>query len=64
MELASGVSRVIGDNKLIVAASFVMQTGHVRIRLCKGAVQVRRARVAGALALTTANYRSLINPVN
>lgn len=55
MELAGRVSRVIGDNKLIVAgvASFVMQTGGVCVfGFCKGAVvhpeRPRRAVASGS----------------
>ena len=68
MELAGRASRVIGDNKLIVAgvASFVMQpraySAFVRVLLWS--IQSVRGESGWRVALAAANYRSLINPVN
>lgn len=53
--------RIIAYNKLIVRRRS-SYTRAMHVRVCKGAVQARRA--SGWLALTAANYRSLINPVN
>lgn len=53
--------RIIAYNKLIVRRHS-SYTWSMYVRVCKGAVQSRRA--SGWLALTAANYRSLINPVN